>query len=205
MGFQAWTHKCWPTSNDLYSFAQCRHWIPSKKLAKRDGRQGQMVKENQEDLCNQHDLTIDIKLRLKFNAKSTFLQVKYLTAIYARKGKTITKYFSSMRQDDRNSVAQSQYIYNYTHIHAETKSTIMMSEHTSLEKIYLSHFIQNGCERVTKGLCKGYVGEVSWRLNRDCNILTPISSIFSSTSFSFCWAAQPGALSWFSLPRTAAN
>ena len=63
---------------------------------------------------------------------------------------------------------------------------------------------------VAKGLRKGYVWEVSWRLNRDCNILTPSSSVFSSTSFSFCWAAQPGALwaqpsaeSWFSLPRTA--
>ena len=76
--------------------------------------------------------------------------------------------------------------------------------------IYLSHFIRNGCERVTKGVCKGFVWEVSWRLNRDWNILTPCSSSFSSTSFSFCWTAQPGALrvqpsveSWFSLPRTA--
>ena len=73
-------------------------------------------------------------------------------------------------------------------------------------KIYFSHFIRNGCERVTKGL----VWKVSWRLNRDCNILTPISSVFSSISFSFCWAAQPRALRvqpsserWFSLPRTA--
>ena len=32
---------------------------------------------------------------------------------------------------------------------------------------------------------------MSWRLNRDCNILTPSSSVFSSTSFSFSWAAQP--------------
>ena len=70
-------------------------------------------------------------------------------------------------------------------------------------KIYLSHFIRNGCERV---ICERWVGD--WR---DCNILTPTSStVFSSTSFSFCWAAQPGALkaqpsakSWFSLPRTA--
>ena len=77
-------------------------------------------------------------------------------------------------------------------------------------KIYLSHFIRNGCERFTKRLCKGYVWEVSWRLNRDSNILTPSSSVFSNTSFSFCWAAQPKALraqpsaeSWFSLPQTA--
>ena len=40
----------------------------------------------------------------------------------------------------------------------------------------------------------------------DCNILTPSSSDYSSTSSSFCWAAQPGswgpkpsAGSWFSL------
>ena len=36
--------------------------------------------------------------------------------------------------------------------------------------------------------------EVSWRLNKDCNILTPSSSGYSSTSFSSCRAAQPGAL-----------
>ena len=37
----------------------------------------------------------------------------------------------------------------YTHIHTETKSTIMTNEHTSLEK-YTSHTC---CERVGKGLC----------------------------------------------------
>ena len=36
-------------------------------------------------------------------------------------------------------------------------------------------------------MCEGWVGD--WT---DCNILTPSSSVFSSTSFSFCWAAQPG-------------
>ena len=35
------------------------------------------------------------------------------------------------------------------HIHAETKSTIMMNEHTSLEK-YTSRIL---FERVAKGLC----------------------------------------------------
>ena len=49
-------------------------------------------------------------------------------------------------------------------------------------KIYLSHFIRNGCERV---MCERWVGD--WT---NCNILTPSSFIFSSTSFSFCWAAQ---------------
>ena len=80
----------------------------------------------------------------------------------------------------------------------------MTSENTSLEK-YTSHTL---FDMVAKGLWKGNVWEVSWWLNRDCNILTPSFSVFSSTSFSFCWAAQLGALraqpsaeSWFSLPR----
>ena len=53
-------------------------------------------------------------------------------------------------------------------------------------KIYISHFIRTG----TKELRKGYVWEVSWRLNKNCNILTPSSSDYNSTSFSFFWAAQ---------------
>ena len=53
-------------------------------------------------------------------------------------------------------------------------------------KIYLSHFIRNGYERV---MCERWVRD--WT---DCNILTPNSSVFSSTSFSFCWAAQSGVL-----------
>ena len=45
--------------------------------------------------------------------------------------------------------------------------------------------------------------EVSWRLNKDCNILTPSSSGHSSASFSFSWAAQPGA--WFSFQHLLSN
>ena len=74
----------------------------------------------------------------------------------------------------------------------------MTNEHTSLEK-HTSHTL---CERV---VCERCVGD--WT---DCNILTPSSPVFTSTSFSFCWAAQPGFLraqpsagTWFSLPRTA--
>ena len=54
-------------------------------------------------------------------------------------------------------------------------------------KIYLSHFIRNGCERV---MCERWIGD--WT---NCNILTPSSFVFNSTSFSFCWAAQSGVLS----------
>ena len=47
-------------------------------------------------------------------------------------------------------------------------------------KLYLSH------------LRKGYVWEISWRLNKSATYWPP--SGYSSTSFSFCWAAQQGAL-----------
>ena len=58
-------------------------------------------------------------------------------------------------------------------------------------KIYLSHFIQKGYERVTRGLCVR--GELE--AEQSCNILPPpSSSSYSSTSFSSCGAAQPGAL-----------
>ena len=82
-------------------------------------------------------------------------------------------------------------------------TVVMTNEHTSLEK-YTSHFIWNGCERVMR---ERWVGD-----RTDCNILTPSSSVFGSTSFSFCWAAQlgvlraqPSTVSCFSLPWTATN
>ena len=64
-------------------------------------------------------------------------------------------------------------------------------------KIYLSNFIRNGCEMVAKWLRKGCERVISERWVGDwtnCNILTPSSFVFSSTSFSFCWAAQSGVL-----------
>ena len=88
-----------------------------------------------------------------------------------------------------------------TTIHSEILSTIMTNKHTSLEK-YTSH---NLFEMVEKGVvCERWVGD--WT---DCNILTSSSSDYSSTSFSFCWAAQPGvlraqALCW-ELVLTASN
>ena len=44
-------------------------------------------------------------------------------------------------------------IYNYTHIHEETKSTIMTNEYTSLENYTTSYLIWIILEKVTKGLC----------------------------------------------------
>ena len=68
----------------------------------------------------------------------------------------------------------------------------MTNEHSSLEK-YTSHTL---FEMVAKGLvmCEKWVGD--WT---NCNILTPSSFVFSSTSFSFCWAAQSGVLGAHSL------
>ena len=52
-------------------------------------------------------------------------------------------------------------------------------------KTYLSLYSKG----LRNGYCvRGWVG----RLNKDCNILTPSSSGYSSGSFSFCWAAQLG-------------
>ncbi len=68
-------------------------------------------------------------------------------------------------------------------------NTIKTNGHSSLEKytIYtLFEMVQKGYERVI-------VWEVSWRLNKDCNILTPSSSGYNSTSFLFSRAAQPEA------------
>ena len=66
--------------------------------------------------------------------------------------------------------------------------TIKTSGHSSLEK-YTSHFIRKGYERVTKGII---VWEVSWRLNRTATYWPPNSSGYSSISFPFSRAAQPG-------------
>ena len=92
----------------------------------------------------------------------------------------------------------------YSYVCRNIANTIMTNEIQFFRKIYLSHFIRNG----TKGLCV----RCELETEQNCNILTPSSSGYSSTSFSFSWAAQPGATraqlsvwSWFSLLRTAAT
>ena len=74
----------------------------------------------------------------------------------------------------------------------------MTNETQFFRKIYLSHFIRNG----TKGLCVR--GELETEQN--CNILTPSSSGYSSTSFSSCFELQqltPNSVS--KLTRTSCN
>ena len=58
----------------------------------------------------------------------------------------------------------------------------MTNKHTSLKNIPLTLYSQ-------KVVCERWVGD-----RTDCNILTPSSSDYSSTSFLFCWAAQLGSL-----------
>ena len=81
--------------------------------------------------------------------------------------------------------------YNYTYTYTCGNMINNNDEQTHFfRKIFLSHFIRKCWERVAKGVvCARWVGD--WT---DCNILTPSSSDYSSTSFSFCWAAQPGVL-----------
>ena len=63
----------------------------------------------------------------------------------------------------------------------------MTNEHTSLGK-YTSHTL------FSKGLRKGwcYVWEVSWRWGQTATYWPQVPLYYSSTSSSFCWAAQPG-------------
>ena len=49
-------------------------------------------------------------------------------------------------------------------------------------------------------MCEWWVGD--WT---NCNILTPSSFVFSSTSFSFCWVAQSGVLRAHSPPLGASS
>ena len=64
-----------------------------------------------------------------------------------------------------------------------------MSRHSSLEK-YTSHFIWKG----SKGLRKVLSVRGEMETEQNCNILTPTnSSVYSSISFPFSWAAQPGS------------
>ena len=77
----------------------------------------------------------------------------------------------------------------YTHIHEDVSRNIMttsINEQTHFFiKVYLSHFIQKGwCWLCVRG---------ELETETDCHILTKVPD-HSSTSSSFCWAAQPGSL-----------
>ena len=84
----------------------------------------------------------------------------------------------------------SRNTYTTIHIYMRKQNQQKWRTNTLLEKnipltLYLKG-LQKGYERV---MCERWVGD--WT---DCNILTPISSVFSSPFFSFSWAAQPGVL-----------
>ena len=77
--------------------------------------------------------------------------------------------------------------YNYTYTYTCGNIINNNDERTHFfRKIYLSHFIRKGSEMV---VCERWVGD--WT---DCNILTPGSSDYCRTSFTFGWAAQLGVL-----------
>ena len=87
-------------------------------------------------------------------------------------------------------------------IHAETKSTIITNEHTSLGK-YTSHFIRKGCERV---MCERWVGD--W--TKTATHWPPVPPFLAARLSHSAGCStrgpegpQPYAGRWFSLPRTA--
>ena len=85
----------------------------------------------------------------------------------------------------------SRNTYTTIHIYMRKQNRHNNDERTLFfRKIYLSHFIRNGCERVAKGLCVR--GELE--TEQTATYWPPSSFFFSSTSFSFGWAAQSGVL-----------
>ena len=78
--------------------------------------------------------------------------------------------------------------YTYTYACRNIFNTIKTSGHSSLEKTYLSLYLQ-GFERFTKGIiCERWVGD--WT---ELQHIDPNSSGHSRISFPFSGAAQPGA------------
>ena len=78
------------------------------------------------------------------------------------------------------------------HTHMQYRNivnTIKTNEHTLEKYTSLTLF-----KMVAKGLQKGYCVRGELETEQNCNILTPSSSGYNSTSFSFSWGAQPGAL-----------
>ena len=78
--------------------------------------------------------------------------------------------------------------YTYTYACKNIFNTIKTSGHSSLGK-YTSHFIRNGWKGLQKVMCERWVGD--W--TKTATYWPPSSSGHSSVSFSFSWAAQPGA------------
>ena len=81
-----------------------------------------------------------------------------------------------------------------------------MNEHTSLEKIYISHFIWKGCERVAKGLyVRGELETEQTATYWPQVPLTKAARLSHSTGLlnRGSWGPKPSTGSWFSLPRTA--
>ena len=88
------------------------------------------------------------------------------------------------------------------HIHAETQSTIMTNELTSLEK-YTTHTL---FKRVAKGLCVGGELETEQTATYWPQIPLTIAALLSHSAGLLnrgSWGPKPSVWTWFSLPRTA--
>ena len=71
---------------------------------------------------------------------------------------------------------------------------ICLQKHSQHHKDEWTRFFRKICLSLySKGLRKGYRVRGELETGQNCNILTPSSSSHSSASFSFSWAAQPGA------------
>ena len=97
-----------------------------------------------------------------------------------------------MKNADKRKKRKCFIVTTMIHLHAETKSTIMTNEHSSLEKYTPNTLF----EMVAKGLCVR--GELETKQN--CNILTPDSSGWAAQSV-FLRAHSPllGACSLYSI------
>ena len=86
-----------------------------------------------------------------------------------------------MAKFDFNQISVPYVTYSYA-------DAIFTCGHSSLEK-YTSHFIHNGWKGLRKVMCERWFGD--W--TKTAKYWPPNSSSQSSASFSFSWAAQPGA------------
>ena len=66
-----WTHQCWQACKDLHSSTLCGHWMQFRGPAKRNGQLGQMVRENQGNLCYQYNLMMMMMIESPINKQST--------------------------------------------------------------------------------------------------------------------------------------
>ena len=97
--------------------------------------------------------------------------------------------------------------YNYTYTYICGNIINNNDERTHFfRKIYLSHFIRKGCDRVTNGLCLRGELETEQTATYWPQVPLTIAALLSYSAGLLnrgSWGPKPSAGSWFSLPRTA--